>query len=229
MNKKFVRKLGISVADENAIKEKVAEVERQTSGEIALAIIKASDNYAALEFFYAIFAVFVASVVFIFFSKPINTFLSSFTWLPSLARLVSAFLIFQMLILLLVILFLNISSFERIFIPKKLRLKNTKKRAYLHFLSSGLYKTKEQSGVLIFVSVLERTVFVFADSGISAKVEQAEWNKICKGLINSIKEKNAGKGFLTAVEECGQILTKNFPAKANNPNELADGLVILQD
>lgn len=228
MDKKFIRKLGISVADEYAIKEKVAEVEKRTSGEIALAIAKESDAYSAVELLYAISAVFLSGLIFIFFAEPINNFLSSFTWLPSLARLLSAFLVFQTLVMLLVILFLNISPFERILIPKKLKLKNVKKRAYIHFLDSGLYKTKEQSGVLIFVSVLERTVFVFADSGISAKVEQSEWNHICKGLAKSLKDKKAGKGFLKAIEECGEILIKTFPTKASKANELVDGLVVLQ-
>lgn len=40
--------------------------------------------------------------------------------------------------------------------------------------------------------------------------------------------KKAGKGFLAAAEQCGEILSKAFPAKAVNPNELADGLVVLE-
>ena len=78
------------------------------------------------------------------------------------------------------------------------------------------------------MSVLERTVIVFADEGINAKVEQSEWNEICQSLVLSLKQKKAGKGFLAAAEQCGEILAKAFPAKAVNPNELADGLVVLE-
>ena len=218
MNKKrFIKAVGILPADLNAIREKVETVEKRTSGEIALAIIKQSDSFA-----------FIFGVIFTIFAGRIQAFLSKFYWLPSISLFASLFLIFTSTVFLLTYLFLNISSSERIFIPKSVRLAKTKRRAYLHFFESGLYKTKERSGILIFVSVLERTVIVFADEGINAKVEQSEWNEICRGLVLSLKQKKAGKGFLAAAEQCGEILAKAFPAKAVNPNELADGLVVLE-
>ena len=229
MNKKrFIKAVGILQADLNAIREKVETVEKRTSGEIALAIIKQSDSYAAIELTVASFVAFIFGVIFTIFAGRIQAFLSKFYWLPSISLFASLFLIFTSTVFLLTYLFLNISSSERIFIPKSVRLAKTKRRAYLHFFESGLYKTKERSGILIFVSVLERTVIVFADEGINAKVEQSEWNEICQSLILSLKQKKAGKGFLAAAEQCGEILAKAFPAKAVNPNELADGLVVLE-
>ena len=226
--KKFIRKLGISAADERAIKEKVTELEKRTNGEIALAIVKQSDTYSALELTVAACCTFVLGAVFVIFAGPIQTLLSPLDWMPSASRFASTFLVFTAAVFIVSFLLLNVGTIERVFIPKSLRLANTKRRAYFHFFESGLYKTKGRSGILIFMSVLERTVIVFADEGINAKVDQSAWNTVCSDLVQSLKHKKAGTGFITAVEQCGEILANSFPAKAVNPNELPDGLVVLE-
>lgn len=225
--KRFIRKLGISTADEKAIAETVAEAEQKTNGEIALAIVKQSDDYSALELLISIAAFLLGAVIFIGFSNTIVSFLSTLVWVFSHKLLLSVFLVSTSLLIPLCFLLLNISSFERIFIPKKLRHKNTEKRAMLHFVQSALYKTKDHSGILIFVSVLERTVVVFADEGINSRVEAGTWNGICAKLTDALKKKEAGKGFIEAVEACGTILHEAFPARKNNPNELNNSLAVL--
>ena len=89
-------------------------------------------------------------------------------------------------------------------------------------------KTAEHSGVLIFVSVLERKVFVIADSGIAEKVAQNGWDGICKIMTDGLKKRSAAQAFADSVKECGRILQHHFPNKAENPNELPDGLIFLE-
>ena len=81
---------------------------------------------------------------------------------------------------------------------------------------------------MIFVSILERKVFIIADSGIAEKVEQNTWNGICGIITDGLKSKNTAESFCKAVEECGKILAEHFPKTAGNPNEYPDGLVVLE-
>lgn len=227
-NKSFVRKLGISATDEKKIAEAVENVEKKTNGEISLAIVKQSDDYSVMELLLAISFSFIVAIVFIIFSKNIREFLSRFFWHFSDMHFLLAFFISSSLPLPIIFAILNIGSFERIFIPKRIRYENVKKRAMLHFVENGLYRTKDSSGILIFVSVLEHVVFVFADEGIHKKTAENTWNEICSKLVIALKNKEAGKGFVEAVQTCGEILKELFPAQDDNPNELSNSLAILE-
>ena len=44
-----------------------------------------------------------------------------------------------------------------------------------------------------------------------------------------IRKGEAAKAFTTAIEKCGELLAENFPPHEENPNEIPDGLVILED
>ena len=45
----------------------------------------------------------------------------------------------------------------------------------------------------------------------------------------NLKKGDAEAAFTNAIKKCGQLLAENFPNHEENPNELADGLVVLED
>ncbi|MBQ7612249.1 MAG: TPM domain-containing protein [Spirochaetaceae bacterium] len=227
--KKYIRNLGISAADERTIAEKIQEVEAKTAGEIALALTRQSDSYSKNELLIAIVGTGIFSLLFLFCATWITDFLSFRNWniTMSPARLLLVFLVSLALVLLAIFLLINIPAVERIFLSKKTQRACVHRRAHLHFFESGLYRTKEHTGILIFISVMERMVYIYADEGIRSKVDQTVWQEICNELAVSIKHKKAGAGLVTALERCGQILAQYVPAKGINKNEQADGLVIL--
>ena len=52
---------------------------------------------------------------------------------------------------------------------------------------------------------------------------------IVNGLAEEIGKKNVEGAFCEAVEKCGDLLAQYFPAdKDDNPDELDDGVVILE-
>ncbi|MGL4981881.1 MAG: TPM domain-containing protein, partial [Treponemataceae bacterium] len=105
--------------------------------------------------------------------------------------------------------------------------------ALRHFIESGIYQTHEDSGILIFISYLEKEVRIVADSGLVKKVSQEKWNEIASTLAQNIaegfKQKKVAQSIIEAIEASGKILAEHFPAKDDNPNELSDGLVILEN
>ena len=79
---------------------------------------------------------------------------------------------------------------------------------------------------------MEREVRILADTGISSKIDPALWNLIAVDLAEGLGTDDATGAFVRAVERCGELLAEHFPASSNpeeNPNELPDGLVILDD
>jgi len=161
-------------------------------------------------------------------SAPIWNLLERTVWFPSPAQLTAVIGGGAAAVVLIVYFLVNIPAVDRLIIPDTLKNRRVYARALQHFVESGVYKTAEHSGVLIFVSVLERKVFVIADSGIAEKVAQNEWDGICKIMTEGLKKRSAAQAFADSVKECGRILQQHFPNKAENPNELPDGLIFLE-
>lgn len=225
---RLLKLMNISPIQMREIADTVAEAEKKTTGEIALAVVYQSDSYAFVELFVAFCAAFLSFFILFLCSAPIWNLLERTVWFPSPAQLTAVIGGGAATVVFIVYLLVNIPAIDRLIIPNTLKKRRVYARALQHFVESGVYKTTEHSGVLIFASVLERKFFVIADSGIVAKVAQTEWGGICKIMADGLKERRAAQAFVSAVKECGKILQEHFPNKAENPNELPDGLVILE-
>lgn len=102
-----------------------------------------------------------------------------------------------------------------------------RERAVELFSTLRVWDTAENSGVLIYVQLVERRVEILADRGIAARVPQAEWDAICREMETNFRHGQWRAGALQAVTRAGALLTQHFPAGANNPNELPDQPLIL--
>lgn len=225
---RLLKLMNISPTQMREIADTVAEAEKKTTGEIALAVVYQSDSYAFVELFVAFCAAFLSFFILFLCAAPIWNLLERTIWFPSPTQLTAVIGGGAATVVFIVYLLVNIPAIDRLIIPETLKKRRVYARALQHFVESGVYKTTEHSGVLIFVSALERKVFVIADSGVAAKVAQTEWDGICKIMTGGLKEHQAAHAFISAVKECGRILQEHFPNKADNPNELPDGLVILE-
>lgn len=227
--KQLLKKIKLSSSDMEEIKESVKKAESRTSGEIALALTAESDHYSFWEL---LASTYLAGFVFILLlplAGKISGLYDKFFWGCPDWFLPAFYGIATLTTILLGFFAVNIPVLDRIVIPKSIRKKYVSDKAFRHFAQSGVYDTKEHSGILIFVSYLERQVRIIADSGIARKIPQDLWNIIADDLASGIKNGNTKEGFIAAVEKCGELLQEHFPAEENNPNELADGLVILED
>lgn len=100
-------------------------------------------------------------------------------------------------------------------------------RAVELFAQQRVWDTGENTGILIYVQLVDRRVEILADRGIAARVPQAEWDAICRGMEESFRRDEWRSGALRAVKRAGELLANHFPAGDNNPNELPDQPLIL--
>ena len=226
---RLLKLMNISPTQMREIADTVAEVEKKTTGEIALAVVYQSDSYAFVELFVAFCAAFLSFFILFLCSAPIWNLLERTVWFPSPAQLTAVIGIAAASVVLIIYLLVNIPAIDRLIIPGKLKDRRVYGRALQHFVESGVYKTAEHTGVLIFVSVLERRIFVIADSGITEKVPQSEWDGICTIMTGKLKARQTAQAFISAVEECGKLLRQHFPDEAHDLNELPDGLILLEE
>ena len=201
---RLLKLMNISPTQMREIADTVAEAEKKTTGEIALAVVYQSDSYAFVELFVAFCASFLSFFILFLCSAPIWNLLERTVWFPSPAQLTAVIGSGAAIVGFIVYLSVNIPAIDRLIIPNDLKKRRVYARALQHFVESGVYKE------------------------IAAKVAQNEWDGICKIMTDGLKEHQAAHAFISAVKECGRILQEYFPNKEENPNELPDGLVVLE-
>ncbi len=228
--KALIKKLELSEAALQRVSQSVKDAEEKTSGEIVLALAAESSDYSFWELFAALLISLAATICAFPFAGRVRSFYEDLNWTSSEWTLPAIYCFSSFFLVLLLFVLINlILPLDRFVIPKFFKSKAVSERAMRAFAECGVYATREKTGILIFVSYLEKQVRVLADEGISKKIGPDLWALIANGLAEEIGKNNAEGGFCEAVEKCGELLAQYFPADKNdNPDELSDGVVILE-
>ena len=107
------------------------------------------------------------------------------------------------------------------------RAQGVRERAEEVFAALNVWDTAHNSGVLIYVQLVDRRIEIVADRGISARVAQSEWDAVCRRMEDAFKAGNFETGALAAIAEITALLALHFPPLGDNPNELPDRPVVL--
>lgn len=114
--------------------------------------------------------------------------------------------------------------------PRTLRETICHRAAFEQFYSRGLHKTKNGTGVLLYVSAAERYVGFLGDDGIRARVRDAEWAPAIDAAVAELRRGNIREGYLAAIRGAKDVLVRHFPQTGTPPaNGLDDNLVELPD
>lgn len=221
-------KININKKEIEEINKAVKEAESKTSGEIATAFIKESDNYAIYELIFALICGFVYFTVMMFFTTPIENLIKSRFWDYSTDHLLIFFGFSTFLVISIFYLLANFSFIDRLIVPKRVMKQKVNERAVRHFMESGVYNTKDRTGILIFISYLERRVELLADRGISEKIPREKWDDIVTHITTGIKENRIVEHLSQAIRECGDLLAGHFPIQPDDVNEIKDDIDILE-
>ena len=104
---------------------------------------------------------------------------------------------------------------------------SARQRARAVFAQLDVWDTEENTGVLIYVQLVDRAIEIVADRGIAARVAQPEWDAICRAMEGRFRKGEYLQGALEAIDAVTRILERHFPARGANPNELPDKPVVL--
>lgn len=94
--------------------------------------------------------------------------------------------------------------------------------ALRHFRVMGMDKTREKTGVLIFLSVHDRAFQIVADEGIHTKIHREYWDALAETMGRHFKTGKFCEGICFGVNEIGNLLTKEFPIGEGDTNELSN-------
>jgi len=200
--------------EQERIQQAVTAAEKKTSGEIVPMIVTTSGRYAEVELSGLVVGLVLGTLAALLWHDPWGSVQIYLFW-----PVVGAILGFVTC---------SIPSLKRRMISKDRIADAVQARSLAAFTGQGLHHTRAETGILIFVSLLEHRVVVLADRGINEKVEAGTWDEIVNRITASLKSGNGCDGFCKAIERCGEILAQHFPRSADDRDELPNKLVTEQ-
>jgi putative membrane protein len=209
----------LSKADRDKIETCVREAESRTRGEIVVMVVPASYHYpmaallGATAFSFPVALALTPALGGLFWAGPSNLWVF-------LAALIPLFLAFHETVK-------RVTRLKRCFIRGKEMEDEVREAAHIQFFRKGLYRTREETGVLIYISVFEHRVWVLGDRGINAAIPEAHWNGVVSTIVEAIKDGRPAEGICRAVSEVGRILQDKFPIRHGDQNEL--GNLVVED
>ncbi|HVO76215.1 MAG TPA: TPM domain-containing protein [Ignavibacteriaceae bacterium] len=111
---------------------------------------------------------------------------------------------------------------RRSFLKKR---KSISQLAQEEFFRLGINKTRDKTGILIYILLKEHQFHILADEGINAKVDPNTWNSLKNMMQEKFMRGEYTKGVLAAVEAAGKILSEHFPIKPDDRDELSNRVI----
>ena len=102
-----------------------------------------------------------------------------------------------------------------------------RQRAEQLFALLRVWDTAENSGVLIYVQLIDHAIEIVADRGIATKVAQAEWDAICRAMERDFSAGKFRDGSIEGLRKVTDLLARHFPAGVQNTDELPNRPVVL--
>lgn len=98
--------------------------------------------------------------------------------------------------------------------------------AVKNFYELGMERTKEKTGVLIYLLLSDKKFQIIGDEGINKKVSKEFWDIIAMKVAEYFRNNKFVEGLLFAIEQVGTVLKREFPMKAGDTNELSNDVVV---
>lgn len=204
--------------DLKRIENAVTQAEKETSGEIVPYVVYTSDAYE-----HALWRAGAVLGAFGFFGFLVLYNLTELAWKPLVAAELGLVTCLGAIIGALIA--SDVPAIKRLFAGKKMMELRVRQRAIEAFLAEEVFTTRELTGILIFLSLLEHKVLVLGDSGVNAKVQQADWEAIVALIVEGMRSGKPADALIRAIQQCGELLKKHGLARcADDTDELSNEL-----
>lgn len=100
------------------------------------------------------------------------------------------------------------------------RTERARARAKEAFVDEAVSATRDRTGLLLFVSLLEGHVEVIPDHGLDARIPRGEWNRLTADAVARHGVQRWEAVLDELLDGAGSLLAREFPATGDNPDEI---------
>jgi putative membrane protein len=87
--------------------------------------------------------------------------------------------------------------------------------------------TAAGTGIVIYVSVYERMVRVLGDDAVAERLSAADWQAVCDLAVHGLRNGRAAEGLASAIRKSGELLSRHFPIRPDDRDELSNDLHLI--
>ena len=200
-----------SHAEKELIRQALADAEARTSGGIATMVVRESERYREAE---QLGALLVAGLLAIIVAVLVHH-VTIWTYIPLVCLL-----FFPVLWL-----FRRFPRLKLSFVGPHRQAQAVHARAERAFYEKGLHRTRGETGILIFISTLERKVWILGDRGINERIPTVTWQALAGELAAGIRSGHGAEALCRVITGCGGELARHFPSRAGEHGEHPDEIL----
>jgi putative membrane protein len=204
-------------AELEQIESCVRQAERTTRGEIVVMVAPASHHYPVADLRGAATFAIPAAVV-------LARTVGSLVWAGPHDLWIFLGIFFPLFFLCRLVV-MRLPRLKRLFVSEKEMEHEVREAATIQFFLKGLFRTREKTGVLIYLSVFEGNVWVIGDRGVDAAVPSGFWQGVVDEVVVGVKNGRPAAAICAAVGRIRGVLAEKFPAAASDTNELPNLIV----
>jgi putative membrane protein len=104
-------------------------------------------------------------------------------------------------------------------VPPEVLAERVRQRADQAFVEEEVFRTRDRSGVLIFLSLFEHRVVVRADRGLDGVVSPHEWKEVVEAIAAGMRRGQPGAALADGIRRCA-ALAGRLPARPDDRDEL---------
>jgi putative membrane protein len=201
----------LSMDDQTRLANAIRDVEDDTSGEIVVVVAEQADTYRSIPILWAFLAAFALP-------WPLIEFTDLST---------SRIFMLQLGVALILSLVLSLPQLRYQLVPRSIKRAQSHEAASREFIRRGLTRTRDKTGVLIYVALAEHHAEILADTGIADRVGPEVWADIIEELTGAIKAGSMADGLVGAIKRAGAILAEHAPPRFEDEDELPNRIILL--
>lgn len=218
-------------ADRARVAAAVTEAERHTAGEIVTIVARRSDKYHDVALHWAVLTMLLVLAL-LAFRPGVAVWLHGLVadpWegAPAPGGLFTVALVLLAVTFLVVRVAFAWMPLRLAVTPARTAARRVHARALALFRATAEARTRDATGVLLYLSLDEHRAEIIADAAIHARVAPQVWGAAMAALIAATRDDRPGDGMAEAVRQIGVVLADHVPPRPDDTNELPDRLIEL--
>jgi putative membrane protein len=179
----------------------IAKIERNTTADLDIMVIRASDHYSLYPLMWAGFGALLIGGLAALFKPELKGLKVIFIELLMLIALTPLF---------------DWLPIRLWLVPTRVKHARARQLAHREF-DAHFTNAFSRKRILLFISLGEHYVEIIADHDTHARVPSDAWSKIVNDLMTAFKVGHAADGLLAAIESCGALLKSHHPGIPDDP------------